>query len=59
MFLKNQKCKDLLFKILAGLPDSDTSEDEARKVYWEKEQLEAVQINYNILSEVFSVSNEG
>ena len=33
MFLKNQKCKDLLFKILAGAPDQDASSDDV----WDRE----------------------
>jgi hypothetical protein len=52
MFLKNHKCKELLFKILAGQPDQEPGS----KDFWEKEQKEAVQVNYKILSEVFSVS---
>ena len=55
MFLKNQKCKDLLFKILAGAPDQDSFAGQADDL-WDKEQKNAVQVNYKILSEVFSVS---
>jgi hypothetical protein len=51
MFLKHQKSKDLLFKILGGAPDQDNNQE-----LWEKEQKEAVQVNYKILAEVFQVS---
>ena len=56
LFLKHQKCKELLFKVLAGQPDSELQADAGRQTHWAQEQKEAVQINYRILGEVFSVS---
>lgn len=57
LFLKHQKCKELLFKVLAGQPDTELAADAGRKAHWEQEQKDAVQINYRILGEVFSVSD--
>ena len=61
LFLKNTRCKDLLFKVLAGLPDQEIS-TEAKgteaKTKWEEEQKQAVQFNYKILSEAFQISND-
>jgi len=54
--LKHQKCKELLFKVLAGQPDSELQADGGKQPDWAQEQKEAVQINYKILGEVFSVS---
>jgi hypothetical protein len=56
LFLKHQKCKELLFKVLAGQPDSELQADGGKQAHWAQEQKEAVQINYRILGEVFSVS---
>lgn len=56
LFLKHQKCKELLFKVLAGLPDSELQADGGKQAHWAQEQKEAVEINYKILAEVFSVS---
>lgn len=62
LFLKNTRCKDLLFKVLAGLPDSEISNEGATKTEakakWEEEQKAAVQFNYKILSEAFSISTD-
>jgi len=62
LFLKNTRCKDLLFKVLAGLPDSEILNDGANKTEaksrWEEEQKAAVQFNYKILSEAFSISTD-
>mmetsp|Transcript_19576 Transcript_19576/g.30116 ORF Transcript_19576/g.30116 Transcript_19576/m.30116 type:complete len:233 (+) Transcript_19576:12344-13042(+) len=58
IFLKHQKSKELLFKVLAGLPDAELSLDPNKKSHWESEQKEAVLINYKILGEVFSVSSD-
>lgn len=44
--------------MLAGLPDSELQADSGRQAYWALEQKEAVQTNYKILSEVFSVSGD-
>jgi hypothetical protein len=56
LFLKHQKCKELLFKVLAGQPDSELQADASKQAHWAQEQKEAVQINYKILGEVFTVS---
>ena len=37
LFLKNQKCKDLLFKVLAGQPDAELAADPNKKTQWEQE----------------------
>jgi hypothetical protein len=58
LFLKHAKCKELLFKVLAGLPDSELQADGSGQAHWSQEQKEAVQTNYKILSEVFSVSGD-
>lgn len=45
LFLKNTKCKDLLFKVLSGLPDQEISADLNKievKTKWENAQKEAV-----------------
>jgi hypothetical protein len=52
--MKNKRGKDLLFKILAGTPDQE-GEDTKK---WENEQREAVQFNYKVLSEAFSVADD-
>lgn len=57
LFLKHQKCKELLFKVLAGQPDSELAADAGKGAHWATEQKEAVQTNYRILGEVFSVSS--
>lgn len=62
LFLKNTRCKDLLFKVLAGLPDTEINNEGGKsteaKTKWEEEQKVAVQFNYKILSEAFSISND-
>ena len=57
MFLKNQKCKALLFQILAGEPDGNHGDQSTETKIWNQKHKDAVQTNYTILSEVFSVSN--
>ena len=45
LFLKNTRCKDLLFKVLAGLPDTEISAGESKqdiKTKWDDEQKVAV-----------------
>lgn len=42
--------------MLAGQPDSELQADSGKQPYWAAEQKEAVQINYKILGEVFSVT---
>jgi hypothetical protein len=45
LFLKNTKCKDLLFKVLAGQPDSEIAADLGKtdaKTKWEEEYKNAV-----------------
>lgn len=46
--------------MLAGLPDSELTSDakETTKTKWDEEQKAAVQFNYKILSEAFSISND-
>lgn len=58
LFLKHAKCKELLFKVLAGQPDLELQADTGRQAHWAQEQKEAVQTNYKILAEVFSVSRD-
>ena len=41
---------------MAGQPDTELAADAGKKAHWEQEQKDAVQINYRILGEVFSVS---
>lgn len=51
-----------MFKVLAGLPDSEISSEAAgkteAKTRWEDEQKQAVQFNYKILSEAFNISTD-
>lgn len=56
LFLKNNKCKELLFKVLQGEPDAQFEKKEDR-TRWENEQKDAVQFNYKILSEAFAMSD--
>ena len=63
LFIKNKKCKDLLFKILAGIPDQKPApenkkqkDEETKK--WEEEHLSAVRVSYQNLAEVFKISND-
>ena len=61
LFLKNTRCKDLLFKVLAGLPDTEITAEGSKteaKTRWDEEQKAAVQFNYKILSEAFSISTD-
>ena len=63
LFIKNKSCKDLLFKVLAGLPEEETNsgekkEKEAKQNMWEKEQQSAVRFSYQILAEVFQVATD-
>ena len=37
LFLKHQKCKGLLFKVLAGQPDTELGADPSKKAFWEQE----------------------
>ena len=53
LFIKNKKCKDLLFKVLAGLPEEETivSDEKLRetnKKLWENEQETAVKFSYQV-----------
>jgi len=50
VFLKNNKCKDLLFNLLAGQYDSTSNFEQVYK--------EAVQYNYKILADCFAVSHD-
>jgi len=62
LFIKNKKCKDLLFKILAGVPDKEVKEETKKKdeemKKWDEEHQQAVRISYQNLAEVFKVSND-
>ena len=45
LFLKNTRCKDLLFKVLAGLPDTEITAEGSKteaKTKWDEEQKAAV-----------------
>lgn len=53
MFLKSNFCRELLFEVLRGEPDSDNSAYD--KAGWQERQKQAVQKNYKILSEVFAI----
>jgi len=46
LFLKHQKCLELLFKVLAGQPDLELRDDAQRQAFWTQEQKEAAQTNY-------------
>ena len=39
--------------MLAGQPDAELATDAGKKVFWDQEQKDALQINYRILGEVF------
>ncbi len=62
LFIKNKKCKDLLFKILAGVPDKEVSTENKKKdeelKRWEEEHQAAVRVSYQNLAEVFRISND-
>jgi len=49
IFIKDKYSKDLLFKVHAGIPDTDTTNAQ----YWSDNQADALQ-NYKIISEIFS-----
>lgn len=52
--MRSQKSKDLLFKILAGQPDTDLQADAIKKAEWESIYASAMQTNYKLLYSVFS-----
>ena len=54
VFLKNRQCIDLLFQILAGLPDDSAN---SATTNWEEEEQKAVKFSYQILAEVFRVDS--
>ena len=56
LFLKNKECIELLFQILAGIPDEEKDPKYAKK--WEEEELKAVRSSYQILADVFAVDND-
>lgn len=64
LYMKNKDCIELLFNLLAGLPDEDskgaskaqTSASGSRK--WDEEESKAVKHSYQILSDVFRVDND-
>ncbi len=50
-----------MFKVLAGQPDTEIVQEGSKseaKTRWAEEQKAAVQFNYKILSEAFSISND-
>eukprot|EP01022_Parablepharisma_sp_SALTPOND_P015993 TRINITY_DN22_c0_g3_i1.p1 TRINITY_DN22_c0_g3~~TRINITY_DN22_c0_g3_i1.p1 ORF type:complete len:4095 (+),score=552.02 TRINITY_DN22_c0_g3_i1:5895-18179(+) len=62
LFIKNKKCKDLLFQILAGIPDREVVAENKKKdeelKKWEEEHQAAVRVSYQNLAEVFRISND-
>ena len=59
LFIKNKNCKDLLFQVLAGVPDDECAGGNKDKLtHWEKEQQNAVKFSYSILSQMFQVSGD-
>ena len=63
LFIKNKECVELLFQILAGVPDEEVVKNlkgvalkESKK--WEEEENKAVKFSYQILADVFRVDND-
>lgn len=54
LFIKDKNFKDLLFEILAGVPDQETSNSQL----WSEKQVEAVKLTYKIIKEMFQVSKQ-
>ena len=55
LFLKNKECIELLFQLLAGVPDEDSKKDKKK---WEDEEQMAVKFSYQILAGVFRVDSD-
>ena len=54
LFIKDKNFKDLLFEILAGVPDQETGNSQL----WSEKQVEAVKLTYKIIREMFQVSKD-
>lgn len=54
LFIKDKHFKDLLFEILAGVPDQETSNSQK----WADKQVEAVKLTYKIIKEMFQISKD-
>jgi hypothetical protein len=54
LFIKDKNFKDLLFEILAGIPDQETSNSQ----HWTEKQAEAVKLTYKIIKEMFQISKD-
>lgn len=55
LFIKDKHFKDLLFEILAGVPDQETTNMQQQN----DKQAEAVKLTYKIIKEMFQVSKKG
>jgi len=53
-FIKDKHFKDLLFEILAGIPDQETGNSQ----HWSEKQVEAVKQTYKIIKEMFQASKD-
>ena len=53
-FMKDKHFKDLLFEILAGVPDQETGNSE----HWSEKQVDAVKQTYKIIKEIFQASKD-
>ena len=56
LFIKDKHFKDLLFEILAGVPDQESSNSSAQ--VWTEKQVEAVKLTYKIIKEMFQISKD-
>ena len=54
LFIKDKYFKDLLFEILAGIPDQESSSAQV----WTEKQVEAVKLTYKIIKEMFQISKD-
>ena len=54
LFIKDKHFKDLLFEILAGIPDQESSSVQV----WTEKQVEAVKLTYKIIKEMFQISKD-
>lgn len=53
-FIKDKHFKDLLFEILAGVPDQETTNSQL----WSEKQTEAVKQTYKIIKDMFQASKD-
>lgn len=69
LFIKNKDCIELLFQILAGVPDEEVDEKEKDKKppqkgakpepkKWDIQEQMAIKYSYQILADVFRVDND-